>query len=69
MTSGGEDILGIMSLRSAKRFPYFINSNLENIIGKDFYYHLWDDWVASRRSEFQKILRKSKLNPPQNLPS
>ncbi len=41
----GEDALGLMSLRSGWRVPYFINGNLENITGKDWHRH-WDEWVA-----------------------
>ncbi|MEK6580620.1 MAG: hypothetical protein AABZ55_15460, partial [Bdellovibrionota bacterium] len=45
----GEDALGLMSYRSAARFPYFIDKNLSNIIGRDWYEY-WDIWLRKTES-------------------
>jgi hypothetical protein len=57
-----EDALGLMSLRSAARFPFFINGNLENITGKDWYAH-WDDFVRETRERMEKDLARLKAAP------
>ena len=58
----GEDALGIMSYRSSWRFPYFINGNLENITGRDWYSY-WDQFVAETRERATKALEKIKSQP------
>ncbi len=60
--ANGEDALGTMSWRSAGRFPFFINGNLENITGKDWYTY-WDEWVAETRARVQKQLARITSNP------
>lgn len=58
----GEDALGVMSLRSASRFPYFINGNLENIIGKDWY-GIWEKFAAETRERASHQLARIRSRP------
>jgi hypothetical protein len=58
----GEDVLGIMSARSSWRVPFFINGNLENISGKNWY-DAWDDFVAKTRSHAEKQLATIRSQP------
>jgi hypothetical protein len=54
-TSGMEDSLGILSKRGSGRIPFFINSNLEGITGKDWY-QFWNEWVTATRTRMKKDL-------------
>jgi hypothetical protein len=54
--------LSEMSFRGSYRFPYFINGNVENITGKDWYQH-WDDWVKATNSKMDAQLAKIKSLP------
>jgi Tol biopolymer transport system component len=57
-----EDLLGIMSKRSAGRIPFFINGNLENISDKDWYDY-WSDFVSSTRKRMKKQLEIIESQP------
>ena len=61
-TTGGDDLLGIMSKRSGGRIPFFINGNLENITGKDWY-KLWNEWVAETNVRMTEQLRVIHTQP------
>ncbi|MEO5969170.1 MAG: hypothetical protein ABIQ95_04520 [Bdellovibrionia bacterium] len=52
---GGTDTLGLMSERSGSRIPLFINGNLENITGKDWYEY-WQDWIQETEARGRKAL-------------
>jgi len=57
------DTLNQLTTRSSYRFPYFINGNLSNITGKDFY-SFWEDWVAEtyqRQNENITILNRESI--------
>lgn len=54
-TAGGADTLGLMSERSGGRIPLFINGNLENITGKNWYDY-WNDWVQETEDRAKKAL-------------
>lgn len=58
----GDDALGKMSIRSSGRIPFFINGNLENITGKDWY-QFWDEWVQETRVRAHAQLQKIKSQP------
>lgn len=58
----GEDVLGVMSKRSSWRIPFFINGNLENITGKDWYV-AWDDFVKKTRVHAQEQLATIRKAP------
>jgi Tol biopolymer transport system component len=58
----GEDALGLMSLRSSDRIPFFINGNLENITGKDWY-QFWKEWLAETRERTGKQLARIRSQP------
>ncbi len=62
----GQDALGIMSKRSGGRFPYFINNNLKNITGKDWYGY-WDDWVKKARARAKSELQRIHSQPVTHL--
>lgn len=47
--------MGELSIRSASRFPYFINGNQENVTGKTWD-QLWDDWVKDSHARLQPQL-------------
>lgn len=57
-----EGALGTMSLRSARRIPYFINGNLENILGLDWY-QLWESWVEESRARAASQLSQIRSKP------
>jgi Tol biopolymer transport system component len=61
-TSGGDDLLGLMSYRSGHRIPFFINGNLNNIVGKDWY-SLWDEWTSEAKVKAQADLQKIASQP------
>lgn len=52
--------LGEMSIRSSQRVPYFINGNLENVTGKDWY-AFWDQFVAKTRARASADLEKIRV--------
>jgi Tol biopolymer transport system component len=52
-----QDALGVMSLRSSRRFPFFINGNLENITGKNWY-KTWDDFIQASKTNAGEQLEK-----------
>jgi len=58
----GDDVLGVMTDRSGARVPFFINGNIENITGKDWY-AFWDEWVAETRSRAARDLERIKSQP------
>ena len=57
-----ENALGEMSYRSSLRVPYFINGNLENITGHDWYWH-WHQFVADTRARAKEELRVIRAQP------
>ena len=58
----GDQALGEMSIRSSRRIPFFINGNLENISGKDWYHH-WDDFVVATRDRAATELKTIRAQP------
>jgi|GEM_PF-471591 len=50
-----EELLGILSERSSRRIPYFIEGNSENVTGKTWSRH-WRDWVADTRKRMSADL-------------
>lgn len=60
--SGQPGTLSEMTDRSSSRVPFFINGNLENITGKDWYAH-WDAWVARTNSKMKAQLETIKSQP------
>lgn len=58
----GEIVLGEMSRRSSRRFPFLINGNLKNIRGWDWY-RSWSDWVAATRARMQADLERLRSQP------
>lgn len=67
--NGGEDALGIMSWRSAKRVPFLIDSNLENITGREWEDY-WREWVRQTQIRMGKqleILRAHNPTRPETL--
>ncbi len=58
----GTEILGIMSKRSGARIPFFINGNLENITGKDWY-QFWNEWVAATQKRTNEELKRIQSQP------
>ena len=57
-----DEILGTLSEKSGGRIPFFINGNLENITGKDWY-AFWDQWVAQTTKRITDDLNKIKSKP------
>lgn len=51
-----------MTKRSSWRIPYFINGNLENITGKDWYQH-WDDFLDETRTRMLKQIATIESQP------
>ena len=62
----GEDALGVMSLRSASRLPYFIDGNLESIIGKNWS-EVWEQWVGETRKRMTAQLDRIRSRPTTEL--
>jgi Tol biopolymer transport system component len=60
--SSGQDALGLMSYRSSWRLPWFINGNLENITGRDWYSY-WDQFVQEAKDHAAKELAIIRTNP------
>jgi Tol biopolymer transport system component len=58
----GQDALGVMSYRSSLRVPYFINGNLENITGRDWYSY-WDQFVSETRKRGKVEIDQIKTQP------
>lgn len=54
--------LSEMTERSSARVPYFINGNVDNITGKDWYEH-WGTWVGETTLKMQAQLAKIKTLP------
>ncbi len=61
-THEGENMLGEMSWRSGNRIPYFINGNLENISGRDWY-NQWTLMIQSAKDRVQKELAQLRSQP------
>jgi len=57
-----KDALGEMTFRGSRRFPYFINGNVSNITGKDWY-RLWDEFVAATDTKMTAQLAKIRSHP------
>ncbi len=57
-----KNTLSEMTERSATRVPFFINGNVENITGKDWY-ALWDAWVKSTNERLGAQLATIKRQP------
>jgi hypothetical protein len=58
----GDDMLGLLSLRSSYRVPFFINGNVENISGKTWYHH-WDELMSSAREHAAAQIKTIKTSP------
>jgi Tol biopolymer transport system component len=56
------DALSELTERSSARVPYFINGNLENVIGKDWY-ALWDEWVAETYTQMKSQIATISSQP------
>jgi len=54
--------LGEMSNRSSEHFPFFINSNLENITGRDWYSY-WASFVSETRERAGLQLKQIRSEP------
>jgi len=61
-TATGENALGEMSKRSGHRIPYFINGNLTNITGRDWYAY-WDSFIERSRKRMEPDLAKIRTQP------
>ena len=61
-----EDILGVLSRRSAGRVPFFINGNLKNITGRDWHDY-WESWLQRTRARMQKQLQRINSRPPSKI--
>ncbi len=57
-----DEVLGSMSKKSGHRIPYFINDNLRDITGKDWY-QFWDEWVDATRKRVEIEIQKIKSQP------
>jgi Tol biopolymer transport system component len=51
------DTLGLLSLRSSRRVPYFLDGNIQNITGKTWSGH-WDAWVQDSEKRYQTELHQ-----------
>ncbi len=58
----GPNVLTDLTTNSSQRLPYFINGNLENITGKDWY-ALWDRYVAAAKTRAEKDLQTLRTQP------
>jgi hypothetical protein len=54
--------LSELTERSSSRIPFFINGNLENVIGKDWY-ALWDEWVARSNERMNSQIATIQRHP------
>ncbi len=59
---GGADLLGELSSRSSERVPFFVNGNLENTSGRDWY-QTWQDWTAGVQSRAGRELEQLRTAP------
>lgn len=57
-----KDALSEMTERSSRRIPFFINGNVENITGKDWYQH-WSDWVGLTNTRMNAQLAQIRSQP------
>ncbi len=60
-----EEVLGELSIRSAKRVPYLIDDNVSNLVGHSWI-TLWNKWVGETKDRTQKnfeTLKKQTLTP------
>lgn len=65
----GDDLLGVLSYRSAGRVPFFIDENLENLTGRTWKAH-WDEWVAETRARAREqltLIQSQPVTPLQKL--
>ncbi len=53
----GDDLLGIMSIRSATRAPFFINHHLNKLTNKSWGDY-WDQWIKARTISARKELKQ-----------
>lgn len=60
--SSGNQPLSELTERSSSRIPFFINGNVENITGKDWYQH-WSDWVALTNVKMNAQLAQIRSQP------
>ena len=58
----GEDLLGILSERSSKRIPFFINENLKNVTGLDWYDH-WNEFTQKTQQRITQDLKIIRSQP------
>ena len=58
----GKDAIGVMSIRSSSRIPFFINDNLTNITGKDWYAY-WKEWKKEAVNRTNEELKKIRSQP------
>jgi len=58
----GYESLAKMSIASAARVPFFINGNLENITGHDWFYY-WDEWMRDSKQHVYEQIEKIKSQP------
>ena len=61
---GPEDLLGVLSIRSSGRVPYFIQGNIKNVSGRSWSTH-WREWVTetNRRLGLQLEQMKQEKQP------
>ena len=57
-----EKTLGKISYNSGGRVPFFINGNLEKIIGTDWYW-VWSEWASETSKRVRAQLNKIRLQP------
>jgi hypothetical protein len=65
-THEGENMLGEMSWRSGNRIPFFINGNLENISGRDWYKN-WSLMIEDAQERVRGELAKIRSQPLSNI--
>ncbi|CAK9249670.1 unnamed protein product [Sphagnum jensenii] len=58
----GDNLLGEMSIRSSARIPFFINGNVENLSGKDWYTH-WANWVDDTNARAKADIKTIRSQP------
>ncbi|HAR42190.1 MAG TPA: hypothetical protein DCS07_06105 [Bdellovibrionales bacterium] len=62
LIQSSDHALGLLSYRSGLRFPFFINGNLENITGKNWY-QIWNSWQAATQKRITADLEKLRSEP------
>lgn len=60
--TSGFHLLGEMSRTSSGRIPFFINGNLENLTGKDFYQY-WNEWLSETTARAERKLAEISKEP------